>query len=115
MADWQPNFSSCWKNNLGWLGWSSSSSHIMLYHGHRVENSPNKMANIMNNFHVKKVADNRAALPSPSKDSLAGLRELMAGNTAPEFSLLPVHPDTGHWIIKNLKNSNASGWDNIDT
>ena len=39
----------------------------------------------------------------------------MAGNTAPEFSLLPVHPDTVHWIVKNLKNSKASGWDNIDT
>ena len=39
----------------------------------------------------------------------------MAGNTAPEFSLLPVHPNTVHWIIKNLKNSKASGWDNIDT
>ena len=115
MAGCQANSSTCWKNILGWLGWSSSGSPTMLYHGHRVETSPNKMANIMNNFYVNKVANIRAALPPPSEDPLARLRALMAGSTAPEFSLLPVHPDTIHWIIKNLKNSKASGWDNIDT
>ena len=73
------------------------------------------MANIMNNFYVNKVAGIRGALPPPSEDPLARLRELMAGNAAPKLSLLPVHPDTVHWIIKNLKNSKASGWDNIDT
>ena len=61
MAGCQANSSSCWKNILGWLGWSSSGSPTMLYHGHRVETSPNKMANIMNNFYIKKVADIRAA------------------------------------------------------
>ena len=110
MAGCQANSSSCWKNILGWLGWSSSGSPTMLYHGHRVENSPNKMANIMNNFYVNKVANIHAALPQPSEDPLAQLHKLMAGNTAPQFSLLPVHPDTVHW-----KNSKASGWDSIDT
>ena len=66
MAGCQANSSNCWKNILGWLGWSSSGSPSMLYHGHRVETSPNKMANIMNNFYVKKVADIRAALPPPT-------------------------------------------------
>ena len=82
------NSSSCWKNILGWLGWSSSSSLTMLYHGHRVDTSPNKMANIRNNFYVNKMASIHAALTLPSKDPLA---------------LLPKHPDTIHWIIENLK------------
>ena len=41
----------------------------MLNHGSRVKTSPNKMANIMNNFYVKKMADICAALPPPSEDS----------------------------------------------
>ena len=28
MAGYQANSSSCWKNTLGWLGWSSSSCSL---------------------------------------------------------------------------------------
>ena len=71
MADCQPSSSSCRKNILGWLGWSLSGSPTILYHSHRVENSSNKIANIMKNFFVKKVADVHIALPLPSEDPLA--------------------------------------------
>ena len=39
----------------------------------------------------------------------------MAGSTAPEFDLRPVHPDLVDKIIGSLKNSKASGLDNINT
>ena len=111
----QANSSSCWKNVMGWLGWRSSGSPTQLYSGARVETSPQRMANIMNEYYVKKVADIRAALPPPSEDPLARLRTAMAGSTAPEFHLRPVHPDVVDKIIKNLKNSKATGLDYIDT
>ena len=89
----QANSADCWKNILGWLGWASTGSPTKLYSGGRVETSPNKMANIMNEYYVKKVADIRASLPPPTEDPLARLRALMAGSTAPELDLQPVHPD----------------------
>ena len=39
----------------------------------------------------------------------------MAGSTAPEFDLKPVHSDLVDKIIGSLKNSKASGLDNINT
>ena len=115
MEGCQANSSSCWKNVMGWLGWSSCGSPTKLYSGARVETSPQKMANIMNMYYVKKVADIRASLPPPTEDPLARLRAAMAGSTAPEFHLRPVHPDVVDKIVKSLKNSKATGLDYIDT
>ena len=115
MEGCQANSSSCWKNIMGWLGWSSSGSPTRLYSGAKVETSPQKMANIMNEFYVKKVADIRAALPPPTEDPLARLRAVMADCTVPEFHLRPVHPDIVDKIVRNLKNSKATGLDYIDT
>ena len=61
------------------------------------------------------MADIRASLPPPTEDPLARLRALMAGSTAPELNLQPVHPDLVDKIIQSLKNSKASGLDNINT
>ena len=115
MEHCQANSSTCWKNILGWLGWSSSGSPTKLYSRGRVETSPHHMANIMNEFYVQKVADIRAALPPPTEDPLARLRTIMAGSTAPQFNLQPVHPDTVDKIVKSLRNSKATGLDYIDT
>ena len=115
MEIYQANSADCWKNIMGWLGWASTGSPTKLYSGGRVETSPNKMANIMNEYYVKKVANIRASLPPPTEDPLARLRMLMAGSTAPVFDLQPVHPDLVDKIIQSLKNSKASGLDNINT
>ena len=115
MEHCQANSAKCWKNVMGWLGWSSSGSPTKLFSGARVETSPQRMANIMNEFYVKKVADIRAALPPPTEDPLARLRIIMAGSTAPEFTLQPVHPDTVDKIVRSLRNSKATGLDYIDT
>ena len=85
MENCQANSKDCWKNILGWLGWASTGSPTKLYARDRVETSPNKLANIMNEYYVNKVADIRASLPPPTEDPLARLRALMAGSTAPEF------------------------------
>ena len=115
MEHCQANSSNYWKNVMGWLGWTSSGSPTKLYNGAKVETSPNRMANIMNEFYIKKVADIRASLPPPSEDPMARLRDIMAGSTVPEFNLQPVHPDTMYKIVRSLKNSKATGLDYIDT
>ena len=108
MEHCQANSAKCWKNVMGWLGWASSGSPTKLYSGAKLETSPNRMANIMNEFYIKKVADIRAALPPPSEDPLARLRAVMANSTVPEFSLQPVHPDTVDKIVRSLINSKAT-------
>ena len=93
MESCQANSSTCWKNVMGWLGWRSSGSPSKLYSGAKVKTSLQKMANIMNAYYVKKVANIRASLPPPTEDPLARLRAAMAGSTAPKFHLRPVHLD----------------------
>ena len=115
MEGCQANSSSCWKNVMGWLGWGSSGSPTKLYSGAKVETSPQRMANIMNHYYVNKVAEIQAALPPPSEEPLARLRAVMAGRVVPEFNLQPVHPEVVDKIVRNLKNSKASGLDYIDT
>ena len=43
-----------WGNILGWLNWSSSNSPYKLYSGAKIETSPGKLANIMNQYYIKK-------------------------------------------------------------
>ena len=111
----EANSSTCWKNIMGWLGWATTGSPTRLYSGFRVETSPNKMANIMNEFYIQKVANIRAALPPPSVNPLSMLSSMLADCNTPEFTLQPVHPATVNKIITNLSNSKASGLDYIDT
>ena len=62
-----------------------ASSPTKLYSGARVETSPQRMANIMKHFYVKKVAniwENPTPLP-PTEDPLIRLRAVTAGSTAP--------------------------------
>ena len=120
--NWQKNkLESCnndsgklWKNILGWLNWCSSASPTKLYHAGQIVTSPARLAEIMNNFFVNKIATIRQGLPNPTDDPLKTLKYIMKGRTA-EFSLSCVHPDTVRKIILGLKNSKSCGVDNIDT
>ena len=103
-----------WKNILGWINWCSSGSPTKLYHAGQIVTSPSKLADIMNNFFVDKVAKIRQDLPNPTDDPLRTVKHTMKDRTS-EFSLSFVHPDTVRKIILQLKNSKSSGADNIDT
>ena len=103
-----------WKNVLGWLNWCSSGSPSKLYHAGQIVTSPAKLAEIMNNFFVDKIATIRQGLPSQTDDPLRTLQKIMKDrNTV--FSLSCVHPDAVRKIILSLKNSKSSGVDTIDT
>ena len=57
-----------WKNILGWLNWCSSGSPTKLYHADQIVTSPAKLAEIMNNFFVSKIATIREALPNQTEE-----------------------------------------------
>lgn len=104
-----------WKNILGWLNWSSSSSPSKLLHQGNLETSPALMADLQNRFYVDKVRTIRRSLKGQqAADPLGILRTLLAGNQA-SFSSKPVCPESVEKIIGQLKNSKASGLDNLDT
>ena len=68
-----------WKNVLGWLNWSSTSSPTRLLSQGLLVSSPNKMANIQNEYYVHKVLSIRDNLPQPQIDPLFTLRQKMEG------------------------------------
>ena len=52
-----------WKNVLGWLNWCSTSSPTKLLHEGKLETSPSKLADIQNEYYIKKVNNIRQNLP----------------------------------------------------
>ena len=103
-----------WKNILGWVDWCSSGSPTKLYHNGQIVTAPTKLAEIMNSFFINKVKDICQKLPTQTQDPLVTLQNIMKDKSS-VFSLSCVHPDTVKNIILGLKNSKASGVDNIDT
>ena len=103
-----------WKNVLGWLNWSSTSSPTKLNHHGNLETSPQKMADIQNNYYIEKVKTIRRSMHGRHKDPQRILRKTLEGNEA-VFSSQSVSPDQVDKIITDLKNSKASGMDYIDT
>ena len=97
-----------WKNVLCWLNWSTTSSPTRLLSQGQLVSSPNKMANIQNEYYVQKVLNIRNNLPQPKIDPLSTLRQKMQG-VGTVFSLSVVTPAEVEKIIGNLKNSKASG------
>ena len=108
------DFGKLWKNILGWLNWSSTSSPTKLSHNGRLVTSPAEMAELQNQYYIDKVKTIRNNMPVQRKDPLSILRERMQGRSKP-FSASAVTPDQIDKIICSLKNSKASGVDMVDT
>ena len=89
-----------WKNILGWFNWCSSGAPSKLYHAGQMVTSPARLADIMNNFFVNKIASIREGLPNP----LRTLQNFLKDRTE-MLSLSAVHPDAVRKIILGLKNS----------
>ena len=106
--------SKVWKNILGWLNWTSSSSPSKLYFDNSVVTSPARMANVMNNYYINKVNDIRSALPPPSVDPLGPLKRMMYGCPT-NLNLKPVHPGMIDKIRRELKDSKLCGIDHFDS
>ena len=103
-----------WKNVLGWLNWSSTSSPTKLLIDGDMLTSPQKMADAQNGYYINKVKEIRRNMPRQKKDPLATVRKIMNGKDV-SFSLSALSPDEVDKIIRDLKNSKSSGVDNLDT
>ena len=79
-----------------------------------LETSPRKIADIQNKYYIDKVQTIRRNLQGQNKDPLELLRQRLKGNQA-SFSSQAVTPEQVEKIIGQLKNSKASGLDNLDT
>ena len=108
------DYGKLWKNILGWLNWSSARSPTKLSQNGVMETSPSRMAELQNEFYINKVKSIRQNMPAQKKDPLDTLRKKMQGRTQ-TFTPAPVTPDQIEKIISSLKNSKASGVDEVDT
>jgi hypothetical protein len=72
------------------------------------------MADVQNRYYIDKVKTIRSSMQDQDRDPLAVLRRTLSGNQA-SFSSQAVTPDQVDKIIRDLKNSKASGMDNLDT
>ena len=108
------DYGKLWKNILGWLNWSTTSSPTKLSHNGMLETSPSRMAELQNQYYINKVRTIRQNMPAQRRDPLETLRQRMHGRSQP-FSPAPVSPDQVEKIISSLKNSKASGVDMLDT
>ena len=103
-----------WKNIVGWLGWSSAGSPTKLLSEGNIETSPAKIADIQNQYYINKVSTIRKNFKEQDRDPLKILKKNLEGNQA-SFSTRAVTPEEVDKVIRNLKNSKASGLDNLDT
>ena len=106
--------SRLWKNIKSWLAWNKSGPPSRLFHNGKLINSPSGIAATMNSFFLSKVAGLRASIPASTADPVSKLREAMSSRQC-TFSLTSVDSSDVLKIIKSLKNSKATGTDNIDT
>ena len=108
-----------WRNIRSYIGWGGTGGAPTRLTDARGQllTSPTAMAEEQNRFYVKKVKDIRAKLPVHG-DPTATLRKAMEARPHPRsagLTLTCVTPEKIDKIIRELKNSKASGLDQIDT
>ena len=108
------NTGKLWKRILGWLNWTSTSSPTKLISDGKLVTSPSGIAEVQNRYYIDKVRTIRHNLPDQGRDPLNVLKDILQENTA-KYSTQPVEAAQVDMIIRELKNSKASGVDNLDT
>ena len=108
------NPTGVWKAVKGWLGWGTSGTPTQLFWEGRMVTSPSGLASAMNRFFLDKVKRLRNGIPPPTGDPVSKLREALRFKNC-TFNIKQVGTDKVLKIIKNLKNSSATGVDHIDT
>ena len=111
-AQQSPN--SIWRSVKSWLSWGNSGPPSKLSHNGTIISKPARVATIMNEFFINKVAKLKAKIPATESDPLAKLREVFY-NRQCVFKFRPVTQEEVMQIIKDLKNTKSSGMDFIDT
>ena len=108
------NSAGIWKTVKGWLGLGSSGPPTQLFWEGKIVTSPIGLAESMNSFFLDKIARLRSNIPLTRGDPVSKLREAMLGKNC-SFQFQEVKTEDVLNTIKNLKNSNSTGIDYIDT
>ena len=108
-----------WHNIRSYIGWGGTGGAPTQLTGAagQLHTSPAAMAEAQNQYYVSKVRKIREQLPQRG-DPTALLRKTMEARPRPRpagLALSCVTPEKVDMIIRKLKNSKASGIDNIDT
>ena len=103
-----------WQTVKGWLGWGSAGTPTKLFSDGRLVTSPGGLAACMNNFFLDKIKRLRQNIPAATADPLMKLREATSHRNC-SLNLKLVSEDHVLKLIKNLRNSSATGVDYIDT
>ena len=110
----QNSSTNLWKSIKTCLNWKSAGPPSQLFQDGVLINTPEGLATTMNRFFINKVERLRQSIPGSNIDPLSMLRETMSQRSC-SFGFKAVHPDEVLKIIRNLKNSKATGIDEIDT
>ena len=76
------NTGKLWKNILGWLNWRSTCSPTKLLNNGDMVTSPKRIADVQNEYYIKKVMDIRRNMPRQKNDPLATLKRIMTGRAS---------------------------------
>ena len=110
----QNSSSDVWKTVKGWLGWGSVGTPTQLFWEGKMVTSPIGLATAMNDFFLAKINGLRNGIPPTTGDPTKKLREAMRVRKC-TFQMKKVKESDVLKIIKQLKNSSATGIDYIDT
>ena len=108
------NPTDMWKRVKEWLGWGGGGPPTQLFSEGRMVTSPAGLGTAMNKFFIDKIKRLRSSIPAVSTDPLSRVREAMSTKLC-SFKINLVTEEKVLKLIKNLKNSTATGVDNIDT
>ena len=103
-----------WTTVKGWLGWGDTGPPTQLFSEGRLITSPAGIATAMNKFFMDKIKKLRDKVPLANSDPLGKIKEAMSRKKC-SFKIKQVSTTDVLKIIKDLKNSSASGVDYIDT
>ena len=108
-----------WQNIRSYIGWGGTGGapSMLTNTAGQLTTSPAAMAELQNTYYVEKVKKIRARLPRRG-DPTALLRQTMEARPRPRpagLTLASVTPEAVDKIIRKMKNSKASGLDEVDT
>ena len=114
LSDKENTSTEIWAKVKSWLGWGGGGTPTQIFNDGQLITSPAGLSNCMNKFFVNKIKRLRESIPATLRDPLANMREAM-GTRMCTFHIQEISEADLKKVIYGLKNSAATGVDNIDT
>ena len=108
------NAKDLWRNLKSWMRWKNTGPPTQLFYKGKLVTSPYELASSMNSFFIQKVKHLQKRIPLPNGNPLEHLQRAMSTRSC-SLKFEQVHPEQILKIVQNLKNSKATGLDDIDT